>query len=228
MPTRRNGTRRSRRTLERELRAEQNRSNRARLATMGPATRRSTGLLRYVAANSRAPVGAPSGMVLARQLTSRPGTRRHGSQHTAILNRISERLERQQTARNRRLAESRMANEENNFTNPVEAVPFNVPINLHAVSAGHRDKREQLNQLPVSVPVRSFDALFERVKNEAPETNLYFPWMEHGPELQRRRSRSRSRTRREKRRSRSRSEPRRPRSSSRSRSNRRTRSSSRS
>ena len=203
--------RRSRRTLERELRSEQNRTNRARLATMGPATRRSTGLLRYVDTNSRAPVGTPSGMVLARRLTSRPGTRPHGSEYLARLNRISRRLDRQQTARNRRFAESRMANEENNFTNPVEAVPFNEPINLHATS-GHRDKREQLNRLPVSVPVRSFDALFERVRDEGPETNLYMPWMRHAPELHRRRSRSRSRTRRAKRRSRSRSEPRRPRS----------------
>jgi len=188
----------SRRTLERELRSDQNRTNRARLATLGPATRRSTGLLRHVEANSRAPTGAPSGMVLARQLTSRSGTRPHGRQYSAHLNRVSQRLERRQAARNRRLAESRIANEENNFTNPVEAVPFNEPINLQAMPAGRRDKREQLNQLPVSVPVRSFDALFERVKNEAPETNLYFPWMEHGEELQRRRRRSISRTRREK------------------------------
>ena len=202
--------RRSRRTLERELRAEQNRTNRARLATMGPATQRSTGLLRFAEANSRAPMGTPSGMVLARQ-TGRSGTRRHGSEYLARLNRISQRLDRQQMARNRRLAESRPANEENNFTNPVEAVPFNVPVNLQAMP-GRRDKRERLNQLPVSVPVRSFDALFERVRDEGPETNLYLPWMRHAPELHRRRSRSRSRTRRAKGRSRSRSEPRRPRS----------------
>jgi hypothetical protein len=77
--------------------------------------------------------------------------------------------------------------------------------------AGHRDKREQLNKLPVAVPVGP-SALFERVKNEGPETNLFLPWEFHAPELQRRRSRSRSRTRKEKGRSRSRSEPRRPRS----------------
>ena len=202
---------RSQRTLERELRAEQTRANRARLASMGPASRRATGLLRRVEANNRAPVGAPSGMVLARRLTSRPGSRSHGSDHLARLSRLEQRLNLRQSVRNRRLANSRMATALNNFTNPLEAEPFNVSVNMRAVSAGHRDKREQLNRMPVAVPVRSFDALFERVRDEGPESNLYGPWVQYGPILHRRRSRSRSRTRREKGRTRSRSESRRPR-----------------
>jgi len=205
---------RSQRTLERELRAEQNRSNRMRLSSMGPSAQRATGLVRYASMNSRAPLGTPSGYVLARQ-TGRPGSRSHGSRHLNRLRRLNQTLNQRQTVRNRHLAESRMANAYNNVSDPVIAIPFNEVVDLQA-EAGFRPKREQLNQLPLAMPVRSFDSVFpERVKDEAPETNLYFPWRLHGPELQDRRRRSRSRTRREKGRQRSRSAPRRPRSHSR-------------
>jgi len=167
------------------------------------------GLARRIPYDPRNPLGTPGTVFESRY--HRPGSHRHGSVHLNRLRRLGERMDRRITARRRGLANYRPATNKNFVSNSVVAIPFNEPVNLQVVPAGYRDKRERLNQLPVAVPVGP-SALFERVKNEGPETNLFLPWEFHAPELQRRRSRSRSRRRRAKGRSRSRSEPRRPRS----------------
>jgi hypothetical protein len=207
-PSRASRTRRSQETLEREMRADQNRSNRARLSSLGPSAQRATGLVRRVSPDPRAPVGAPSGSVLARQ-TGLSGTRSHGSRHRGRLSVFSEMLNRRNASRRSRVANSRPATSQNNVTNSVHAEPFAVEV--QEAHSGPRPKRERIGNLPQAVPVRSFDSLFPTRVQEGTEYNLYDAYHRHAPRLHAERSRSRSRTRRRKRRSRSRSEPRRPR-----------------
>ena len=200
--------RRSQETLERELRAEQTRMNRERLSRMGPASRRATGLIRHVSPNSRAPLGAPSGSVLARQ-TGLSGTRRHGSRHMSRLMAFSELLDRRNAIRRNPLANSRPATSQNNVTESVNAHPFAEVV--ERAHSGHRPKKERMNQLPVAVPVRSFNSLFP-VRAPHNESDGYIASQMHGPWMHAARARSRSRRRRAKGRARSASEPRRPRS----------------
>lgn len=161
----------------------------------------------------RAPLGTRRGLILSRK-TPRHGSRKHGSRHLQMLRRFGERLNREEETRRRRIAEQRSPlQNEFNAESAVEATPFNVPVNLETVE-GHRPKREQLDHLPVAVPVRSFSSLFQR-EPEGTESNLYLSWRQHGPALHASRHLERTRDSQIKRRPRSRSQPRRPRSTSR-------------
>ena len=202
--------RRSRERSERALSAER---RRAMLAQHGPSTLRSMGQYIRVPHDLRTPLGTLSGVALPRQ-SHRSGTRLHSSRHLAQLNAANRRVEKRRTIKRRQIAPQRNARPgEFNETRSVEALPFNQVVNLTPVE-GSRPKKEQLNKLPVAMPVRSLSAMFERVQHEGPETNLYLPWEEHGPRLQERRNWNRYQKRRATGRSRSPSQPRRPRSSS--------------
>ena len=212
MPTRRNATRRTHATLERDLESE---GRRYMVRTAGISHLLRTGVARRVPHDPRAPLGTPLTVIDSRY--HRPGSHRHGSRHLNRLRRLSDRMNRRQTARNQRLANYRPATANNNVSRSVEAVPFNELVELRATPAGRRPKRERMNQLPVAraVSAGQYNTAFERVQGEGPESNLFLSYQQHGPELHRRRSRSRSRTSRRKRRPRSASQPRRPRSASR-------------
>jgi len=216
-PSRVSKTGRRQADLEREMSAERRRQLLAtpraqRFGSAAAATLAGEGSM-YRMADPRAPVGTRRGLILSRR-TPHHGSRRHGSYHLAELRRFGESLNHREHAKRFGIAEQRTpGSHEFNAAAAVEANPFSE--SALEVELGTRPKREQLNGLPVAVPVRSFNTLFERVKQEGPESNLYLPWRQHGPELQARRHRSRSRTSRTKGRSRSRSQPRRPRSTSR-------------
>ena len=119
MPTRRNATRRTHATLERDLESE---GRRYMLRTAGISHLLRTGVARRVPYDPRAPVGTPITVIDSRY--HRPGSHRHGSVHLNRLRRLSARLDRRQTARNQRLANYRPATANNNVSRSVNAVPF--------------------------------------------------------------------------------------------------------
>jgi hypothetical protein len=198
--------------LEREMSAERRRKifttrRAARFGMTAAATISGEGRLHRVD-DPRAPLGTRQGLVLSRK-TPHHGSRKHGSKYLATLRRYGEILNQREMNKPFGIAEQRLAApHEFNAAAAVEASPFSE--SALEVALGSRPKREQLNKLPVAVPVRSFSSLFERVKDEGPETNLYLPWMVHGPSLQASRNRNRTRTSQSKGRPRSRSQPRRP------------------
>jgi len=191
-PSRVSRTGRRQHDLEREFSAERRRAlfqtpAAARLSAPALAITRGEGRLHRVVdprnpsmRDPRVPLGTRQGLILSRQ-TAHQGTRRHGSRHLNTLRRFGETLNRREDERRRGIAEQRTPLEgEFNANSAVEAFPFNYPVNLEAET---NSTPANGSQLPISVPVRKLDSLFERVQHEGPESILYSGWTQHRPQL---------------------------------------------
>ena len=220
-PSRVSRTGRRQANLERELSAERRRAlfrtpAASRLSGPTIAITRGEGELHRITDprnpfrnDPRVPLGTRQGLILSRQ-TAHHGSRRHGTRHLNMLRRFGEHLNREEEKKRLRLANYRDPHMgEFNAGAAVEATPFNYPVNLET-EHGHRPKREQ-HSLPQATRVGE-SALFERVRREGTEQNLFDTWTQHRPQLTSERNQFRRWMGNIKRRPPSPNEPRRPRS----------------
>ena len=169
--SRRSGSRRSRRTLERELGREFSR----RIRQTNPRQLVEMGIARHVSPrNSRAPIGTPSGIIITQPTILQRTRRRRGRSHNRDLRRVGEILDQRDFARRHRIANSRPVRYSNNFTNPVEAEPFARSVEL-AQFANNGSANA------VAYPLQPSDVGREGVN----EYEFYSQYQMHGPEQHR-------------------------------------------
>jgi hypothetical protein len=147
----------------------------------GPSTLRAMGEHVRIRRDPRAPEGTPTEVIQPRQ-PHRSGTRLHSSRHLAQLNAVNRRTNTRKNIKRRRIAEQRLPNMgEFNEEAAIHAEPFNIPVNLETFNGSPTEFGETIS-VPISVPIRSISAMFERAP-QGTEQNLYDAWTQHRPGL---------------------------------------------